>query len=83
MLEFCLIEPLPNDMPPCPVCRGRATGLMNRKVKNDAGEVEQLTWLVMCLNPACMFYASETRCKAAALLAWYIAALRGRGVKAQ
>lgn len=76
MLEFCLIKPLPNDMPPCPCCGGHTTALVNRKIKNDAGLAERVTWCVMCLNPACMFYATETWCKSAALIAWYIEALK-------
>lgn len=76
MIEFNIIHQLPADMPPCPRCHNRETGLVSRKL--TVGDDVSWRWLVMCLNPACTFLAEETRCKAAALLAWYIAALRGR-----
>jgi hypothetical protein len=71
MIEFCIIRRLPTDMPACPQCGQRETGLVSRKLADSP-----IRWLIMCLNPACTFTAPESLCQSAALIAWYVEALR-------
>ncbi len=65
IVEFCIIRPLPDDMPACPRCGQRTSALVTRKVESGN------SWHIMCLNPACTFLTTDSPSKADAFIAWY------------